>query len=370
MRLNAIRGAWLPRGAAFLIVALAFLPCAMAADIPVSRFARLALDCVHREYPNKIMHTLASDAGHRAAARVDARVLRMLRLALVRSRPLAAGAVDPPLSARELRRGSPRRVVAEPRQGKYGSGSALRQRRRPRHVRAAVRACLAAATGRGTARMERPRSAALEQSARTTRNRRGRTHCRVAPEADPTRSEPGSIPKPPLPSDSFWTGRGPRATRRWQPCWNAARWSCTAATGAVRSDTNQADRIFFRLVWPRRTSCAGFSLRRKFALWLADFMPSIPENGSPDWLPAAQSERPRRRQDRSSRRAQPQPGVDARRHSCGLARRRRAQSFARRGCADSSRSGLGRRDQPTLRGRPLAGQLRRVSDYAARNIAT
>lgn len=34
----------------------------MAADIPVSRFARLALDCVRREYPNKIAHTLASDA--------------------------------------------------------------------------------------------------------------------------------------------------------------------------------------------------------------------------------------------------------------------------------------------------------------------
>jgi DUF2891 family protein len=27
-----------------------------------ARFAQLALDCVHREYPNKIAHTLASDA--------------------------------------------------------------------------------------------------------------------------------------------------------------------------------------------------------------------------------------------------------------------------------------------------------------------
>lgn len=34
-----------------------------AADIAtVSRFARLALDCVHREYPNKISHVLQSDA--------------------------------------------------------------------------------------------------------------------------------------------------------------------------------------------------------------------------------------------------------------------------------------------------------------------
>src|SRR6202163_609535 len=29
------------------------------------RFARLALDCVHREYPNKIAHTLLSDADAR-----------------------------------------------------------------------------------------------------------------------------------------------------------------------------------------------------------------------------------------------------------------------------------------------------------------
>jgi hypothetical protein len=28
-----------------------------------TRFARLALDCVHKEYPNKIAHSLNSDAG-------------------------------------------------------------------------------------------------------------------------------------------------------------------------------------------------------------------------------------------------------------------------------------------------------------------
>jgi hypothetical protein len=29
---------------------------------PPARFAQLALSCVHREYPNKIAHVLASDA--------------------------------------------------------------------------------------------------------------------------------------------------------------------------------------------------------------------------------------------------------------------------------------------------------------------
>ena len=48
--------------AAIVAVAFAIAPLAMAADIPVSRFARLALDCVHQEYPNKIAHTMAGDA--------------------------------------------------------------------------------------------------------------------------------------------------------------------------------------------------------------------------------------------------------------------------------------------------------------------
>ncbi len=47
--------------AAIVAVALSIAPLAMATDIPVSQFARLALDCVHQEYPNKIAHTLASD---------------------------------------------------------------------------------------------------------------------------------------------------------------------------------------------------------------------------------------------------------------------------------------------------------------------
>ena len=38
-----------------------FVPNLMASEIPVERYAKLALDCVHLEYPNKIGHTLASD---------------------------------------------------------------------------------------------------------------------------------------------------------------------------------------------------------------------------------------------------------------------------------------------------------------------
>lgn len=50
---------------AVLLTCFAGIPAVRAANIDQSaaaRFARLALDCVHREYPNKIAHVLAGDA--------------------------------------------------------------------------------------------------------------------------------------------------------------------------------------------------------------------------------------------------------------------------------------------------------------------
>lgn len=38
------------------------LPAHAETALPVERFARLALDCVHQEYPNKIAHVMSSDA--------------------------------------------------------------------------------------------------------------------------------------------------------------------------------------------------------------------------------------------------------------------------------------------------------------------
>jgi hypothetical protein len=50
----------MPAPAAFLLFAATAGPPALEAD-QARRFARLALDCVHREYPNKIAHVLAGD---------------------------------------------------------------------------------------------------------------------------------------------------------------------------------------------------------------------------------------------------------------------------------------------------------------------
>jgi len=49
----------------FVIPAIMLTACASAGDFDqqqAARFARLALDCVHKEYPNKIAHSLNSDA--------------------------------------------------------------------------------------------------------------------------------------------------------------------------------------------------------------------------------------------------------------------------------------------------------------------
>ncbi len=60
-----------PRAAGWLLVATALAAGAAAAQQPAlepaaaERFARLALDCVHREYPNKIAHVMAGDADAR-----------------------------------------------------------------------------------------------------------------------------------------------------------------------------------------------------------------------------------------------------------------------------------------------------------------
>src|SRR3981189_3322970 len=48
-----------------MILGTFFTAGAAAADFDqaqATRFARLALDCVHKEYPNKIAHSLNSDA--------------------------------------------------------------------------------------------------------------------------------------------------------------------------------------------------------------------------------------------------------------------------------------------------------------------
>ena len=115
--------------------------CRMAsrADAPTlaSRFARIALANVVREYPGKPDHVLAGAPTCAAAARAASRVLRQLRLALVRAHALAARARAPAAS---------RRCPSAPRSTRCST---------PPHGRATSRRSARTSRGRSRASFER-----------------------------------------------------------------------------------------------------------------------------------------------------------------------------------------------------------------------
>ena len=135
------------------------------------RFADLALDCVHKEYPNKIAHVLNSDQDVLPPRDADAGVLRLLRLAFVGARPLAAGAPRADLPERAVRGRRARRAGAQPDAGAHRRRSPLPRRPGPHVVRAAVRPRLAAATRRRAEDVGRRTGARLVRGAGAARNR-------------------------------------------------------------------------------------------------------------------------------------------------------------------------------------------------------
>jgi hypothetical protein len=78
------------------------------------RFAKLALACVRKEYPDKISHVLNSDADVAPPRKLTPAFLRVLRLALVGARTLAAGAVIAHVSRGVIRKSRARRFEREP----------------------------------------------------------------------------------------------------------------------------------------------------------------------------------------------------------------------------------------------------------------
>ena len=162
------------------------------------RFAALALACVHQEYPNKIAHVLNGDADVAAAARADAGVLRLLRLALRRCtgtgcwRGSRGCFPEAPFAARRRARRSrasltPANIAAEVRYLR-GAGRAT--------LRAAVRSRLAAAARGRAARMGRPAGAELVGGARAAGDAGRGAPRDLAAEAHLSRSASASTARP------------------------------------------------------------------------------------------------------------------------------------------------------------------------------
>ena len=95
-----------------------------------ARFARLALDCVHKEYPNKIAHSLNSDADVKPPRELTPAFYGCYDWHSSCPRALAAGAVGPALPAGAVRAGRAPRGGAEPHAGQYRAGSEVSDPRR------------------------------------------------------------------------------------------------------------------------------------------------------------------------------------------------------------------------------------------------
>ena len=172
------------------------------------RFARLALDCVHREYPNKIAHVMQADA--------DAGPPRELTPAFfgcfdwhsaVHGHWLLARWPGPtpmrpfaPAARAALERSlTPEKIAVE---------VAYLRRRGPRDVRAALRPGLAAAAGRRAARVGRCRGHSAGPTTCARWSERAAARLAAGCPSCRTRSAPASTARPPSPSGWCSTGRG------------------------------------------------------------------------------------------------------------------------------------------------------------------
>ena len=106
--------------------------------------------------------------------------------------------------------------------------------------------------------------------------------------------------------------------------------------------------------------------QKEFANWLKGFMPQIPVTENPRLVKSRGFARPERSEAGASRWIELEPGVDVGRNSFRAAGGRSppAGATSRGGCASSRRTGRG--DRRTLRRRTLARQFRGLSDDATR----
>ncbi len=159
------------RPAAIIAMVCLTLPSTMSVAAPVqeslaasldpnaaARFAGLALKCLHDEYPSHI----SVDDGPRfrrpSAPRVDAGILRLLRLAFRRTWPLAAGTPPAPAAGCAFRSPGARGAGAQLHGGKHRRRTRYLQHARPRLLRAPLRARVAAAIVCGAARVAGPQA--------------------------------------------------------------------------------------------------------------------------------------------------------------------------------------------------------------------
>ena len=252
------------------------------------RLAALALDCVHREYPNKIAHVLQSDEDARPPARADAGLLRLFRLALGGARPLAArpaGAAvfpTPPVPTR------PAAALERSLDAEKIAGEVTLPRRRgerdafERPYGLAWLLQLAAELRE----WNDPQRQAVGGDAAPAGARAGREPAGLAAQALPPdprgRASPDRLrlrPDPGLGAHRRRRGDG-RPARRADPR------RSTSPTGTARWTTSPRGTTSSRPAWPRPTCCGGSWPRRSSRPGWARSCPGSPWTAPrTGWLP-------------------------------------------------------------------------------------
>ena len=337
---------------------MAELDDAAAAGLRTSR-------CTARTWSTRTsFHTRSQRRRRASAARTRAGVLRLLRLAFVRARPLAARTTGQAVSAGAVRGGCARGVGAEPDARAHRRRSRLLPDPGPCFLRAALRSRVAADAVRRIAHLGRPAGA-----------RMGAT---LAPlEAEAAQRLREWLPKLRYP---IRVGEHSQTAFAFGLVHD---WARVTNDPAMQSLIEAKSRAFYAgdTHCPLGYEPSGEDFLSP-CLAEADLMRRIlppreyggvaatvpaghPDDSEEGMARAGRSHRPQRPEARAPRRPQPEPQLDAARHraACPRATGASAHECGRRG-ARCGRAAS--RDRRTLRRRPLARHVRRLPDDARR----
>ena len=320
------------------------------------RFAALALDCVHKEYPNKIAHVLNGDGdvkppreltpafygcydwhsavhGHWLLARLARRFPERP------SPPRPAAPWREPHAGQHRRRGAlpPRAPAAPPSSGPTAWPGCSSSRR----------SCASGTTRRPGAGPQTARSA----------GGRGGSAARPGCPSCPTPSASASTTRPP--SRSAWcsTGRAGPATARPGSWSRGGRASSTSKDRSCPLAYEPSGEDFLSPCLAEADLMRRVLPPAHYATWLADL--PAPDPRSDDWLaPAVSTDRPTPSSPISTASTSPGPGCWKASPPACPQRPAPPRPARRRRGPPRSRPGVGHRR--ALRRRPLAGQLRYV----------
>ncbi len=317
-----------------------------------ARFADLALACVHQEYPNKIAHVLNGDADVEAPARADAGLLRLLRLALVGARPLAAGAprAAVPRRAVRARAPAPRWRAASPRstsqaEARYLAGPGRTSFERPYGLAWLLQLA---------AELREWQDPQAQQWAAALRPLETASAARLK-EWLPKLSRPIRIGEHDQTAFAFGLVLDWARTAGDQAMIDLhrrrRRGSSTATTAPVPLNYEPYGQDFLSACIAEADLMRRVLAPPAYADWLRAFLPQIPADGSAAWLEPVVVTDPERSEAGASRRAESQPRVDAGRHRARPARVGRPARVAA-GCGRPAPGGRSEgRHRRALRGR-------------------